>query len=68
MNFRRVFFHFYWSCAVSSFGAGMWMRDCDYLSVAFIFLAAAWVYREMDLGWNQEKNTWSFISARRGSK
>jgi hypothetical protein len=51
--------------AIGLFGTGVWKADVQRLSLAFVFLGLAWLYREMDLGWNEETKSWRFLCAKR---
>ena len=47
--------------AIGAFGGGMWHKDFARLSLGFLFLALAWAWREMYLGWDVEKGSWEFV-------
>lgn len=48
--------------AIGSFARGLYRYDATALAIAFIFLAVAWMYREMYLGWDDTKRSWKFVS------
>ena len=44
--------------AQASLLEGVYRHGVVRLSLAFLFLASAWAYREMDLGWDADKKSW----------
>jgi hypothetical protein len=61
MNWHRYVYAGCLGFSVPGFIIGTWHRDFTQLSLAFVFLSIGWMYREMYLGWNQEKKSWKFI-------
>lgn len=64
MNYRRAVSKIALGFSLASFITGVWKHDTARLSRAFLALGVAWVYREIDLGWSEEKKTWKFIPFR----
>ena len=61
MNWHRYVICFCLSGSITGFIMGVWKYDVARLSLAFVFLSLAWMYREMYLGWNEETKTWKFV-------
>jgi hypothetical protein len=61
MNWHRNAYRFFFTFAITGFAPATYKHDAAILSIDFVFLLLAWMYREMYLGWNQEKRSWKFI-------
>lgn len=44
--------------AVGSFLSGVYLHNPTRLTIAFVYLGLAWIYREMNLGWDVENDRW----------
>ena len=61
MKYHKLIMFCCMGMAAGLFGRGIWDLDATRLSIAFIYLALAWAYREMYLGWDVEKKSWKLV-------
>ena len=62
-SWRGSLAHGFLGMALGFFAGGVYRHGVVRLSLAFLFLASAWAYREMDLGWDADKKSWKFVQA-----
>ncbi len=61
MKYQRYATCFLVGFAFGSFAGGLYEYSAQRLSLAFIYLLLAWMYREMNLGWSKDKKSWKFL-------
>jgi len=61
MKYQEYAIKLFFGMAFGYFFNGLYTNSTCKLSLAFIFLLLAWVYREMNLGWAKDKKSWKFL-------